>query len=188
MNLKDGNYDRVLSMLKEALKKDPENALRIGQLYQLSTARNDVAELYRYHPRILGWLATRNDGESMATLLETLQQAEPNFRLEDPELAVQCARALYHRAQFKPVLRLLQDFHKRFPESDQLAPAYLLVAQTLANGLGQWEKASAFLTFIQKRCVNHPLHEQIATYLEQASKKESLKGPKASFAMPDQEG
>ncbi|AOY89650.1 hypothetical protein BKP64_16540 [Marinobacter salinus] len=185
MNLKDGNYDRVQTMLKEALKRDRDNSLRIGQLYQLLTARNDVTELYRYHPRLLGWLADRNDGEGMAALLAGLQQGEPGFQLEEPELAVRCARTLYHGGQFKPALRLLQDFHKRFPDSEQLAPAYLLVAQTLANGLNQWEKATAFLTFIQKRCVNHPLHEQIATYLEQAEKREPLKGPKANFAVED---
>lgn len=185
MNLKDGNYDRVQSMLKEALKRDRDNSQRLGQLHQLLTARNDVSELYRYHPRLLAWLADRNDGDSMATLLDTLQTAEPQFRLDDPELSVRCARALYHRSQFKPTLRLLQDFHKRFPDSDQLAPAYLLVAQALANGLNQWEKATAFLTFIQKRCGNDPLHKQIGTYLEQAEKREPLKGPKASFAVQD---
>src|SRR5690554_4150934 len=57
MNLKDGNYDRVQSMLKEALKRDRTNSTRIGQLYQLLTARNDAEELYRYHPRIMAWLA-----------------------------------------------------------------------------------------------------------------------------------
>jgi len=185
MNLKDGNYDRVQSMLKEALKRDRDNALRIGQLYQLLTARNDTAELYRYHPRILGWLADRNDGESIAALLNTLQQAEPGLKVEDPELSVRCARSLYNRGQFKPALRLLQDFHKRFPDSEQLAPAYLLVAQTLANGLSQWEKATAFLTFIQKRCASHPLQEQIATYLRQAENREPLKGPKARFSVSE---
>lgn len=185
MNLKDGNYDRVQSMLKEALKRERDNSQRLGQLHQLLTARKDVSELYRYHPRLLAWLADRNDGDSIAALLDTLQTAEPQFRLDDPELAVRCARALYHRGQYKPALRLLQDFHKRFPDSDQLAQAYLLVAQSLANGLNQWEKATAFLTFIQKRCGNDPLHKQIGTYLEQAEKREPLKGPKASFAVQD---
>ena len=183
MNLKDGNYDRVQGMLKEALKRDRDNALRIGQLYQLLMARQDTDELYRYHPRILGWLADRNDGEGIAGVLNTLQKAEPGFKLDDPDLSVRCARALYHRGQFKPALRLLQDFHKRFPDSEQLAPAYLLVAQTLANGLSQWEKATAFLTFIQKKCAYHPLHEQITVYLEQAQNREPLKGPRASFSV-----
>ncbi|PCM42906.1 hypothetical protein [Marinobacter sp. ANT_B65] len=185
MNLKDGNYDRVLGMLKEALKRHRDDPLRIGQLYQMLIAQNDSAELYQYHPRILGWLADRNDGESIASVLGMLEQEEPGFRLDDPDLTVRCARCLYHRQQFKPTLRLLQDFHKRFPDSEQLAPAYLLVAQTLANGMDQWEKATAFLTFIQKRCVKHPLHEQVPIFLEQAGKREPLKGPKASFVTPD---
>ncbi|MEH6561234.1 MAG: tetratricopeptide repeat protein, partial [Marinobacter sp.] len=157
----------------------------IGQLYQLLTAQNDATELYQYHPRILAWLADRNDGEGIVSLLGTLEYAEPGFKLDDPELAVRCARCLYQREQYKLAIRLLQDFHKRFPDSDELAPAYLLLAQSLANGLNQWEKATAFLTFIQKRCVNHPLHEQIPAFLAQAEKRELLKGPRASFAMPD---
>ncbi|MBD3640741.1 MAG: hypothetical protein HUJ18_07060 [Marinobacter sp.] len=185
MNLKDGNYDRVQSMLKEALKRDPDNALRIGQLFKLLMARRDVPELQRHHGRILNWLANCNDGEAIAELVSLLQASEPTFRLEDPELSVRCASAMYHRGRFKPALRLLQDFHKRFPDSDQLAPAYLLVAQILANGLQQWEKASAFLTFIQKKCPNHPLHGQIGTYLAQAERREPLKGPKANFAVAE---
>lgn len=185
MNLKDGNYDRVQAMLKDALKRNPNDSHRLGQLYRLLAARNDTAELYRYHPRLLAWLVERNDAEGITALLQALEAREPGFRLDDPELAVRCARCLYHRGQFKPVLKLLQDFHKRFPDSEELAPAYLLVAQTLANGLNQWEKATAFLNFIQKRCVNHPLHEQIGIYLAQAEKKEPLKGPKASFVVEE---
>ncbi|CAN0593425.1 unnamed protein product [Ectocarpus sp. 12 AP-2014] len=172
-------------MLKEALKKDPQNPQRIGQLFRLLQTRNDTADLYRYHPRLLGWLATGNNGDDMATLLATLETVEPGFRLDDPELAVRCARTLYPRGHFKAVLKLLQDFHKRFPDSHELAPAYLLVAQSLANGLNQWEKATAFLNFIQKRCGNHPLHSQIATYLSQAENREPLKGPKASFVVEE---
>lgn len=185
MNLKDGNYDRVQGMLKNALKQNRDDEMRIGQLYQLLMARNDITELYHYHPRILGWLADRKNGDGIASALGSLEHLEPGFKLGDAELAVRCARCLYHCGQYKPALRLLQDFHKRFPDSEELAPAYLLVAQTLANGLNQWEKAKAFLTFIQKRCTNHPLHEQVPLFLEQAEKRELLKGPKASFSVPE---
>ncbi|MDO3721189.1 hypothetical protein QVZ43_05605 [Marinobacter sp. chi1] len=184
INLKDGNYDRAQSMLKEALRREPNNQQRVGQLYQLLTARNDLTELYRYHPRILEWLSQRNDAGGMAALLRSLQQAEPQFRLDDPELTLRCARTLYQRSQFKPALKLLQDFHKRFPQSEHLAPAYLLAAQALANGLDQWEKAKAFLTFVQKRCADHPLHEQIAENLLQVERREPIKEPRATFAAP----
>ncbi|KPQ29007.1 MAG: hypothetical protein HLUCCX14_08030 [Marinobacter excellens HL-55] len=185
MNLKDGNYDRVQSMLIEALKKDRDDPKRIGQLYQILTARQATTELYRYHPRLMIWLAQRHDGDGLNQLIQTLQAAEPGFQLDDPELAVQCARALYHRGHYKPALRLLQDFHKRFPDSDQLAPAYLIAAQALANGLQQWEKASAFLSFIKKRCTSHPVQGHIDVWLEQARNQQPLKGPKASFEVSE---
>ena len=185
MHLKDGHYDRVESILKEQLKRDAHNPARLGQLYKLLMARRDVEQLYQYHPRLLAWLAERNDGEGIDEMISAILEAEPTFRLEDPELAVRCANALYHRKRYKMVLRLLQDFHKRFPDSPEVAPAYLLVAKTLANGMEQWEKATAFLTFIRKRCLTHPLHEQVDTYLEQAREKQPLRGPKASFGIDD---
>lgn len=181
INLKDGNYDRVLVILQESLKRDPTNAHRLGQLYQLLSARHDTAELYRYHPRLLGWLAGRNDAGGLVELLAILERLEPGFRLDDAELTVRCGRLLYQHGEYRGALRLLQDFHMRFPDHEQLAPAYLLVAQTLANGLNQWEKATAFLNFIGKRCQGHPIHDQLDTYLAQASHRELLKGPRASF-------
>jgi len=185
MNLKDGNYDRVQSMLKEALKRDRSNGLRLEQLYRLLMARNDVAELYRNHPRLLGWLADTNNGDGMVALLECLLKAEPGFRLDDPELSVRCARILYLRGHYRLTLRLLQDFHKRFPDSDQLAPAYVLMAQALANGLQQWDKARAFLTFVQQRCKGHPLQQQAEVFLQQVANREPLKGPRAEFSVAD---
>ncbi|HKK56471.1 hypothetical protein [Marinobacter sp.] len=181
MNLKDGNYDRVESMLKESLKREPANACRLQQLHSLLTARDDRQELYRYHPRLLAMLADSNDGDTMAGLLATIESIQPGFKPDDPELTLRCAKVLYNRGQFKPALKLLQDFHKRFPGSECLPHAYLTMAQALANGLGQWEKATAFLSFVKKRCANHPLHEQIDVYLQQARNREPLKGPRASF-------
>ena len=95
MNLKDGNYDRVQGMLKEALKRNRDDALRIGQLYQLLVARNDTTELYQYHPRILGWLADRNDGEGIASFLAMLDKAGTGIKLDAPEPAVRRARFLF---------------------------------------------------------------------------------------------
>lgn len=183
MNLKDGNYHRVLVLLKDALARDPDNGQRLEQLYRLCAARNDTAELTRYHKDLLGWLSSRNDADGIATVLQAAAAEHTGFRLDDPGLAVSCARVLYHRGRFAQVINLLRDFHKHFPDSDQLAPAYLLMAQTLANGLSQWEKATAFLTFIQKRCTGHPLHSQIESYLAQAGNREPLKGPRATFAV-----
>lgn len=185
MDLKDGNYERLQSSLVSALKRDPDNAHRLEQLYRLLIARNDNAELYRRHVSLLEWLVDHNNGAGIADLLTRLEPLNPNLQVDDPELAERCARCLYHQGEYRQALKLLQDFHKRFPESNTLAPAYILAAQILANGLGQWEKAAAFLGFVQKRCQNHPLHSQVDTFLQQVANREPLKGPRASFTVSD---
>jgi len=57
--------------------------------------------------------------------------------------------------------------------------------KALANGLGQWEKATAFLGFIQRKCPQHPQHSEIQHFLEQAQERQPLRGPKASFNIAD---
>lgn len=176
ISIKDGNYDRALVLIKAALKKDAENPVRIEQLYRLLSATNQVNELHRFHPRILQWQASRRDGQAMASTLAMLENVEPDFRPNDPELAVNCAQLMFQTGEFRRVLRLLQEFHKRFPESEHLAPAYLLIAQSLGNGLGRWEKATAFLNFIKQRCKDHPLHGEVDNFLAQAGRQEPITG------------
>jgi len=183
MNLKDGNYDRVLGMLKEALKRDRNDPRRLEQLYRLTTARGQTDELMRYHPRLLEWLASRNDSDGMVALLGELDKAAPGFRLDDPELTVTCARTLYQQGHYRRALKLLQDFHKRFPDHEALAPAYILVAQALANGLAQWDKAASFLNFVRRRCPDHPLHRDLDAYLQQVANREPVRGPQARFPL-----
>ncbi len=184
MNLKDGHYERALTLIKGALKKEPTHPQRLEQLYRLLRAMNDESELYKSHPRLLQWLADRRDADELTEMFRLLEQVEPGFRLDDPALAVNCARTMNLQGEHRTVLRLLQDFHKRFPDNEHLAPAYLLVAQSLAQ-LGQWEKAMAFLSFIKKRCGQHDLHQNIETYIEQAQNQQPLRGPAASFSLPD---
>lgn len=182
MNLKDGNYKRVAGILEEALKRDPANPNRLSQLYQLSIARHDMEALTRHHPKLLRWMVAHRRHRDMKTLLTLLRQQDPQFQPHDPELTVACADLLFLQHEPKPALQLLKDFHKRFPDSDQIAPAYILVARILANGFEQWDKAVNFLNFASKHTSDPESRQAIAAYLEQAKKREPLKGPKATFA------
>lgn len=177
MALKDGDYDRAQKLLLDTLKRHAQDKIHLERLYLLLEARNDVAELYRQHHRFLPWLIQRNDGEKLAAFLNQLAAIEPDLKLDDPAQAYQIAQLLYHAGEYRWVLRLLRDYHKRFPDYPDLAEAYLLVARTLANGLHQWEKAEAFLRFIEKRCVRHPVHIQVGHYLKQVAQHERLEPP-----------
>lgn len=188
MNLKDGRYSRVSAILEETLKRDPHNPVRLAQLYRLCEARNDTDALTRHHVKLMRWMAGDRKSKELTSLLDTLENASPDFQLQDPELMVACAEMLFHQGELKRVLQLLKDFHKRFEGSDQIGPAYLLVARTLANGFGQWDKAKSYLKFVQKTCPEPGTHELARLYLQQAEQAQPLKAPKASFGPIDEAG
>ncbi len=181
MNLKEGNYDRVTGILEESLKRDPANPNRLEQVYRLALARDDRATLSRHHGKLLRWMVTLRRHREMKTLLTLLRQQDPQFQPGDPELAVACADLLFMQHEPKAALQLLRDFHKRFPDSDQIAPAYILVARILANGFGQWNKAETFLQFAARHTSDPEVRGDIASYLDQARHQDPLKEPRATF-------
>jgi len=174
MALKDGRYDRAQTLIMESLRREPHNAFRLQQLYRLLCARDDTAELYRQQERLLPWLLDQPDPGPVLDYLKILADHDPAFQITDPETAHRCARLLYRMGEYRWVLRLLKDFHKRFPDYPDLAAAYLLVARTLANGLQQWDKAEPFLRFIEKRCPGHPVHDQLPACRARLAAREPL--------------
>lgn len=182
MNLKEGHYHRVAAILEEALKRDPANPSRLDQMYQLALARHDVEALMKHHAKLLRWMVAFRKHREMKTLIALLRQQDPQFQPQDPDLVVACADLLFLQHEPRPALALLKDFHKRFPDSDQVAPAYILVARILANGFDQWDKAISFLKFANRATENPDTRDAIAAYLAQAEQRQPLKGPKATFA------
>lgn len=182
MNLKEGNYDRVAGILEESLKRDGTNPNRLEQLYRLALARNDLEALSRHQGKLLRWMVALRRHREMKTLLALLRQQDPEFQPTDPELVVACADLLFLQHEPKPALQLLKDFHKRFPDSEQVAPACILVARILANGFGQWDKARNFLRFAAQQTDDPGLTTTINHYLELAGRQKPLKVPRASFA------
>nr|WP_282450799.1 hypothetical protein [Marinobacter bryozoorum] len=182
MNLKEGNYDRVAGILEESLIRDPANPTRLEQLYRLSLARNDREALKRHHGKLLHWMVALRRHREMKSLLALLRQQDAEFQPADPELVVACADLLFLQSEPKPALQLLKDFHKRFPESDQVAPACILVARILANDFRQWHKAARFLRFARQHTRDPGLTKTIDHYLGLAQREEPLRAPRASFA------
>jgi len=182
INLKDGRYDQVQLLLLQALKRQPTDDRRAAQLYKLISARGDDHALQEHHRKILPWLIRQQNGEALAGTLRSLRSANPDFQLQDPDLAFQSAQVLYNQGQYKLLFWLLKDFHKRFPDYPELARAYLLVARALANGMRQYDKAGQFLRFIHKNCSKHPIHGLIPGYLEQVKAGQPLDPEGASIS------
>ena len=174
INLKEGNYDQAQALLEKALKRQPGDDHQVERLYRLTSARDDRKTIRKHHKRFLRWLVKEQDGEGIGRMLRLLLQEDREWQLDEPELAFQCAQVLYHQGDHKLVLWLLKGFHERFPDSERIPDALLLIARTLANGLQQFDKAAAYLRFIQNRYPEHSLTSLVPRYLEQVGQKRPM--------------
>ncbi len=165
INLKEGRYDTVLGILEEELKKNPNHIIRREQLYKLLWASQNKEKLSKYAQPILRLFVSNNTPEKSAVLLKTLLKHNSQFQLQDPELIFQLSQQLYHQGEYRLILVLVKDMHRRFDTFDKLPDTYLVVAKTLANGLQQWAKASTYLTFIKQKFAEHPMQNKLPEYL-----------------------
>lgn len=164
INLKEGRYDTVLGILEDQLKKNPNHILRREQLYKLLWASHNLNKLNKYAQPILRLFISHNTPEKSAELLKALLKHDPEFKLQDPELIFQLAQQLYHQGEYRLILVLVKDMHKRFDQYERLPDTYLVVARTLANGLHQWDKAAKYLAFIKQTFTEHPSQARLPEY------------------------
>lgn len=174
IQLKEGNYDQVLALLEQAIKRQPRDDHQVARLYRLIRARDDRRAMRKHYKRILPWLIREQDGENLGHLLRVLVTEDRDWRLDDPDLAFQCAQVLYHQGDHKLVLWLLKGFHQKHPDHERVPDALLQIARSLANGLQQFDKAAAYLRFIARQYPDHPLNQLIPRYLEQAENKRPI--------------
>ncbi|UZE96590.1 hypothetical protein [Alkalimarinus alittae] len=174
INLKDGRYDAVLSILEDQLKKNPNHIIRREQLFKLLWASQNLQKLSRYAQPILRLFVSNNTPERSAQLLKALLKHDPEFKLQDPELIFQLSQQLYHQCEYRLILVLVKDMHKRFDQFDKLPDTYLVVARTLANGLQQWDKATKYLVFIQQKFTDHPSQSRLPEYLMAVSEQKRI--------------
>ena len=174
MALKDGRYDEAQTLLIQALKAQPGNDDYAARLFRLLDARADTAALAQQHERVFPWLVREQDGAALVRSLRRLYEWDPEFEIASPELTFQCAQVLFLNESYRSVYRLLRGFHRRFPDYSDTARVYLLLARTLANGLGEHHKARQLLEFVQSSYQEHPIQDLIPTYLERLDQGQPL--------------
>ncbi len=165
INLKEGRYDTVLGILEDQLKKNPNSIVRREQLYKLLWASHNIEKLSKYAQPILRLFVSNNTPDKSATLLKKLLKHNPAFQLQDPELIFQLIQQLYNQGEYRLILVLVKEMHRRFDAFEKLPDAYLVVVKTLANGLQQWDKAAKYLMFIKQTFPEHPSQAKLPEYL-----------------------
>lgn len=149
MALKDGELDKVIELLKGALKQKGSADLRRDQLFTLLHQRGDYAALLEDAEIYLWRQLTRGQYRQAFTLLKEFQQTQATFCLHDLELSAELAELCFKHEEYKLLLWLARDAHKRFKPEPALARLYTLAADTLSQHFGADKKAEVFREYVR---------------------------------------
>ena len=170
----EGMQDEAIKRLQKAIQRDhkPEYYAKLHRLLQ-STGRN--AELCRLGEAYLKFLLKHEAMPRFKRLREAAgvyvdcMRADSAFEYKDPQVVFELGEAAYQNRQFDDCLAILNGYHKRFPQSELLPEAYLMVAKVLVEHKQDDAQAIQILDALLKRYPDHAMMPQVKEYHQLAS-------------------
>lgn len=176
----EGRLEDCAEALRAGLKrkkKDPELSRRLFEMRAIGSSKEKMAhEAEQY----LELLARRGQYTLAAEALIAIRNREPTWKPENPESRYNAARGLMNRGLFRDTVLILKDMHVQAPDYPKIPQAYLLMAQTLSDGLRRDESALKILSYVQKRFPENSVSCEIAELAEALGK--SMEKPQAVSA------
>jgi hypothetical protein len=149
----DNNFAAAVDWLRGALKDAPDDMARHERYHRLLVLANDP-RLQRHSQEYIGRLLTAQQPLEAFKVLEACWRQQPDWQPE-VHLCLTLARLCFERGRIKDAVRLLKDFHKRYPGSTDIPEALLLQARILIEHYEKREQALPFLKALQVRYPGH---------------------------------
>ena len=163
--LKMGQYDKVVSLLEESIKRNGNSTLRRQQLFLMLIELKDLVKLSRYAELFIDWMLDRNKIKDASQFIYQLRKHDPKFLMHDLKLINSLAKQFLRAKKYALVLWLAEDAKTRFQVCEELASLYLSGAQALITHFKDLEKAEEYLLFIIQSCDGNPSTESAKALL-----------------------
>lgn len=163
--VRDGHAQQAEELLGTQLRRLGGSAALHGQYRKLLKLRGDQAALSQHGRDYLGVLLAQGQEKAAVDLARDCLEHDPQFAVARAEQVAPLARRAADLGQTQLALKLLTDFHTRYPNHDDVAPNTLLAARLLADKLGQDQQAQALLQQTRAAFHNHPLRPDMEAYL-----------------------
>jgi len=165
----EGKQDAAIKRLQKAVKRDPKPEY-YAKLHRLLQSTENNAELCRnseaYLKRLLEHEATprfKRLNEAVGIYADCVR-ADPAFGYQNPQVVFELAEAAFQSRQFDDCLTILNGYHKRFPQSELLPEAYLMVAKVMVEHKQDDAQAKQILEALLKRYPDHAVIPQVREY------------------------
>ncbi len=154
--------DEALAIIKE-LQKDGDDSQELQKFKQLATVaaanKAEAPVAQRIHDLVL----KNKLGQAFSLLQEVYANKEPYLETAEKDLTL-LAKHAYQSGKFPLVLKILNGFNKKYPNSQDIVPNYYLVAQILYKNPQTQAKALAILHGLIKKYPQHGMMTEIKSW------------------------
>lgn len=161
MFLKEGNYAKAATLLKNETQKKSASITTHELYHKLIWAMNDEYVLLQHANVYLKALLESGRDIQAASLSRAYTQRIAGYRPDDPDLCYEMAVAFEKLGDYKLAVHVLNGMHKDAPHHARLPDAYLLAARILAEKLAMPQKGLALVQFLDGRFKTHKSYPEI---------------------------
>jgi hypothetical protein len=161
MYLKDGNYQKAISLLKTDVDRKSATLMNHERYHKLLWTVGNEEALREHTTPFFKVLLQNGRGIQAASIFKSLLQRWPDFKLTDPEIRLDFANALDQQGDFKLAVHVLNGLHRDHAQFNAMPDAYLLAARILAEQLKMPQKAFALVEFLHGRYRNHRKYPEV---------------------------
>lgn len=160
----EGNIPAAVEELKTVIRKHPDDIELRLKFHKLIKLTDQVKQLTVHGEGLIRRLIDLNRGAQAMEVYLDCVKADAAFRPKDKKVFLPLAKTLRAHKHPAVAIRLVNGFHKLFPQDPQTPELYLLIAQIFMDDLHQDEKAKPILDFLAKHFSHHPLIEVVRSY------------------------
>lgn len=169
--VKEGRYALAIEIYSELLPKNYNNLSLWEKCFKLICGVRDQDALVRFSDNYLPKIMSRGDEYATANAYRAIIAVIPNYQPSKADICTDLARDLFNQGNYKAVIKVLNNFHKRFNNKEATFEAYTLLANALAKTPALAHKAESYHKFLEK----------LKTTLDSDREKELKDNPLAKF-------
>jgi hypothetical protein len=127
VRLKEGDYDRAVTLLLEGTKTNPNDRTLWLRAFDVLYRLEDKQSLNRFAQPYLTFLASKAILEHLLPDYKKVLQLIPGFKLTDPYLRYHIAKEAHSSGDSRLAVQLLNGIHKQHPQFEKLvASVYVM--------------------------------------------------------------
>lgn len=178
--LKEGDYERVVTLYYQAFKQFPNDARFFDQFFELLYTCKKTALMADFGSTYLHFLNRKKRIDKLTPVFKQIRLIAPDFLPDNPALRVQLASSLKQQGDVALAVKLLNGMHKQFPDYAELPQAYYLLStilEQLPNMQAQADKCRQMAQQLEKIAERKKLAAAMAQAELATNKPPSVKTP-----------